>query len=414
MNITMQSIKGLTLDDMKDFLEGSRTVDFDAEGQPVYELMETVLKAQQYRKLTKGQKGTVRRFLVKVTGLSRAQTTRLIARWIETRRILSRPPVRGTFPRRYTSADIALLASVDAAHETLSGPAVRRILWREHNVFEKVGYARLADISASHIYNLRRSLIYRNHRIEVRHTQARQIAIGERRRPDPLGKPGYLRIDTVHQGHHDGKAGPYHINAVDTVTQWEVLGCVETIAENHMLPVLEAILHQFPFRIMGFHSDNGSEYINHKVAAMLEKLRVEFTKSRACRSTDNAQIEGKNGSIVRKYFSYGGLSAEHAELFQKYYTAHFNPYLNFHRPCGFATILIGKGGKRTRRYKAEDYRTPYEKFISLTEWEKHLKPGITPPLLKQQAMCKSDTEAARQMQKAKTALEIKCRRARRT
>ena len=82
MNITMQSIKGLTLDDMKDFLEGSRTVDFDAEGRPVYELMETVLKAQQYRKLTKGQKGTVRRFLVKVTGLSRAQTTRLIARWI--------------------------------------------------------------------------------------------------------------------------------------------------------------------------------------------------------------------------------------------------------------------------------------------------------------------------------------------
>lgn len=165
-----------------------------------------------------------------------------------------------------------LLAAVDAAHETLSGPAVRRILWREHNVYGRAGYERLAGISPSHIYNLRRSLTYRNHRIEVRHTQARQIAIGERRKPDPLGKPGYIRIDTVHQGHHDGKAGPYHVNAVDTVTQWEVLGCVETIAENHMLPVLEAILHQFPFRILGFHSDNGSEYINHRVAAMPEQV----------------------------------------------------------------------------------------------------------------------------------------------
>ena len=412
MKITMQSIRELTRDDMKDFLEGSRTVDFDADGQPVYELMETVLKAQGYRHLSKGQKGIVRRFLVKVTGLSRAQTTRLIARWMETRKILVKSCVRVRFPRRYTSADIALLATVDAAHETLSGPAVRRILWREHNVYGRAGYVRLAGISPSHIYNLRRSLTYRNHRIEVRHTQARQISIGERRKPDPLGKPGYIRIDTVHQGHHDGKAGPYHINAVDTVTQWEVLGCVETIAENHMLPVLEAMLYQFPFRILGFHSDNGSEYINHRVAAMLNKLLVEFTKSRACRSTDNAQIEGKNGSIVRKHFGYGGLFAEHAELYQKFYTAHFNPYLNFHRPCGFATILIGKGGKRTRRYKVADYRTPYEKLVSLPEWGKHLKPGITADLLTQQAMRKSDTEAARQMQKAKITLEAKCRRAR--
>lgn len=115
---------------------------------------------------------------------------------------------------------------------------------------------------------------------------------------------------------------------------------------------------------------------------------------------------------MRKHFSYGGLSAEHAELYQKFYTAHFNPYLNFHRPCGFATILTGKRGKRTRRYKAADYRTPYEKLVSLPEWEKQLKPGITAAMLKQQAMRKSDTEAARQMQKAKNTLEVRCRRAR--
>ena len=123
--------------------------------------------------------------------------------------------------------------------------------------------------------------------------------------PIPKGKPGYLRVDTVHQGQHDGKAGVYHINAVDTVTQWQAIGCVETISERHMIPVLEAILHQFPFRILDFHCDNGSEFINQNVAGMLEKLLIEFTKSRAYRTTDNALVEGKNGATVRKHIGYG-------------------------------------------------------------------------------------------------------------
>jgi hypothetical protein len=78
----------------------------------------------------------------------------------------------------------------------------------------------------------------------------------ERRRPDPQGQPGYLRVDTVHQGDLDGAKGVYHINAVDEVTQWQVMGCTAQIGETWLLPVLEAILDQFPFRIRGFHSDN--------------------------------------------------------------------------------------------------------------------------------------------------------------
>jgi hypothetical protein len=136
--------------------------------------------------------------------------------------------VRRRFARRYTAEDIRLLASVDAAHEDLSGPGVRRILQRESAVFGKPEFRNLADISASHIYNLRDSKTYTGVRVHRTHTQARQVSIGERRKPDPQGQPGYLRVDTVHQGHQDGKAGVYHINAVDTVTQWQVVGCVET------------------------------------------------------------------------------------------------------------------------------------------------------------------------------------------
>jgi transposase InsO family protein len=142
---------------------------------------------------------------------------------------------------------------------------------------------------------------YRQRAAEFTQTRPSPIAIGERRKPDPQNRPGYLRVDTVHQGDWEGEKGVYHINAVDAVTPWEVLGCVARISEQYLLPVLEAMLHQFPFRILGFHADNGSEFVNHSVAGLLHKLLVEFTRSRPNRSTDNALVEGKNGAIVRKH-----------------------------------------------------------------------------------------------------------------
>jgi hypothetical protein len=174
--------------------------------------------------------------------------------------------------------------------------------------------------------------------------------------------------------------------------------------------VLEAILHQFPFRILGFHCDNGSEYINHTVVKLLNKLLVEeFTKSRACRTTDNALVEGKNGAVVRKQIGYGLIGAEHAEAVQKFFTAYLNPYLNFHRPCGFATIAKDKKGKRKRTYRHEDYQTPFEKLTSLKGWQNYLKQGITEQSLSAEAKRKTDTEAAGQMQKAKLVVLAKCR-----
>jgi hypothetical protein len=119
------------------------------------------------------------------------------------------------------------------------------------------------------------------------------------------------------------------------------------ISESYWLPVLEAVLHQFPFRILGFHADNGSEYINHRVAGMLNKLLAEITQSRSYKSQDNALVEGKNGAVIRKHIGWGHIRAEHAETVQKFYTAHFNPYLNDHRPCGFATVRTAANARRS-------------------------------------------------------------------
>jgi hypothetical protein len=411
MTIRMNNLERLTLDEMKEFVKTSRHVSWSAvEPGGAYGLIERVLRAQQYRQRSKGQKGTVRRFLAKITALSRAQLGRLIRRWMDTRRIERKAAQHPSFPRRYTDGDIGSLAELDAAHEDLSGPAVRHLCQRALVVFGDEKFRRLAGISSSHIYNLRRSAAYRKIRVRMVHTQGSKVSIGERRQPDPKGRPGYLRVDTVHQGQHDGKPGVYHLNAVDTVTQWQVVGCTETISEQHLIPVLEAMLHQFPFRILGFHCDNGSEFLNHTVVKLLNKLLVEeFTKSRAYRSTDNALVEGKNGAVVRKQIGYGPIGAEHAEAFQKFYAAYFNPYLNLHRPCGYATITTNSRGKRKRTYRQKDYRTPYEKLASLEIWTDYLKEGITAGMLQRQAEALTDTVAARRMQKAKVSLLARCR-----
>jgi len=319
------------------------------------------------------------------------------------------PYQRHRFRARYTPGDIALLAEVDRAHERLSGPATRRILQREYEQYGKKQYERLAKISVSHLYNLRASARYRNQVAAFEPTRPAAIAIGERRRPEPHGQPGFLRVDTVHQGDWDGAKGVYHINAVDAVTQWQVVGCASKISEAYLLPVLKAVLGQFPFTVMGFHVDNGSEYINHRVAEMLNKLHVEFTKSRACRSQDNALVEGKNGAVIRKLMGYGHIAGEHAEAIGKFYAQHLNPYLNFHRPCGFATVSLDGRGKRRRQYKTEDYRTPFEKLKSLAEAEQSLKPGLSMSELEREARAMSDTECARKMNAAKSRLLLRCK-----
>jgi len=228
----------------------------------------------------KAARGLLRRYVERMTGLSRAQVTRLIARYTATGRVVATVYRRRRFPERYTRADIELLATVDEAHETLSGPATRRILQREFDLYGKPEYARLATISVAHLYNLRHRQRYRERLLNYTKTRPTTVQIGERRKPQPNGQPGFLRLDTVHQGDQPGSGakGIYHINAVDEVTQWEVVGAVERISEAYLEPVLQTMLRQFPFRILGFHSDNGSEFINKTVARLLEKLRVEQTK----------------------------------------------------------------------------------------------------------------------------------------
>ena len=399
----MREGEKLSLEQIRAFLEASDGVGFEANNRrELYEWVNRTLREQSYEKLSRSSKGLVRKYVAKMTGLSRAQVTRLISRYLEGEPVQLSGYRRHRFASRYTRADCELLAGVDEAHGTLSGPATRKILEREFYDFGDARFQRLARISVAHLYNLRRMQAYRQRGISYQPTKPTSVSIGERRRPRPEGRPGYLRVDTVHQGDLDGIKGVYHINAVDEVTQWQVVGAAPQISEAWLMPVLEAMLEQFPFRIRGFHSDNGSEFINHTVAKLLDKLLIEQTKSRPRHCNDNGLAESKNGAVVRKHMGYLHIGSEHAAALQRFYEEHFNPYLNFHRPCGQPELVQSRKGKLKRVYRW--YATPWEKLRSLPGVAGHLKPQLTIAVLDQQAGQHSDTQAAEQMQAAKRKL----------
>jgi transposase InsO family protein len=165
---------------------------------------------------------------------------------------------------------------------------------------------------------------------------------------------------------------------------------------------MEAMLRQFPFRIVNFHSDNGSEFINHTVEKLLNKLLIEQTKSRPRHSNDNGLAEAKNGAVIRKHMGYGHIASEHAEAIHSFYETEFNRYLNFHRPSAVPEIRTDERGKRRSEYNW--YATPWEILRQLPDLARHLREGVTVQDLQRKADRESDTEAAKQMQAAKRSL----------
>ena len=398
--ISVHETEKLSLQQIEQFLLAAKEVRFEAsQREEIYGWVERLLCQQEYMGQGRRARGLLRRYLGKMTGLSRAQLTRLVGRYLATGRVRIKTSHRHRFPTRYTRADIELLAQVDEAHETLSGPATRRIFEREFGHYRKLEFQRLAAISNGHLYNLRRTPHYRQRLKNYQKTRPSPVAIGERRRPDPGGRPGYLRVDTVHQGDAEHARGIYHINAVDEITQWEIVAAVPRISEAYLEPMLAMVLAQFPFVIHGFHSDNGSEFINQTVARLLNKLMIEQTKSRPRHSNDNGLVETKNGAIIRKHMGWGHLQEVHADPIQQFYSAHLNPYLNYHRPGAQADVEVDAKGRIRRRYRR--YQTPLETLLKLPKPQQYLRPGLTVATLERIAGLMSDTEAARRMQQAK-------------
>ena len=129
-------------------LDGSEEVRFEGRNrEEVYGWVNQTLRQQRYEELKRSGRGLVRRYLAKMTGLSRAQITRLVTMYREGEAVQPKPYRRRRFAQRYTREDIELLAEVGDAHEVLSGPATQKILQRAHYDFKEPQYQRLAELS---------------------------------------------------------------------------------------------------------------------------------------------------------------------------------------------------------------------------------------------------------------------------
>src|SRR5690606_34042386 len=395
-----------TVDSLSEFLSGTLAVACAVIGNKdtSYHWIHVEQLRFRYLSCSRSDKGIVIRYLMKVSGYSRQQLTRLVRQYRDTGRIVRIQRTVAGFAHRYTLEDIHLLAAMDERHDTPCGPAVRKLCERAYGVFGQQEYERLATISVRHLCKLRLSTTYHRQRGYFEKTRPRVSPIGARRKPRPNCKPVYIRIGAVHQGDQDKQKGVYHVNAIDEVTQFEVVCSVEKISERYLIPALEQMLDAFPFTLLGFHSDNGSEYINSRVASLLDKLRIEFTKSRSRHSNDNALAESKNAAVVRKQFGYSHIPQRWAALINDFNREHLNPYLNFHRPCFFPETRTDANGKERKVYPYENLMTPYDKLKSLPGAKDCLKPGVTFEILDAVAYQISDNQAAEQLQKARQKL----------
>lgn len=396
-----------TIEQIREFLVGTSDVAFSipADESTLRAFVATVIRRFRYFSLTKAQRGVLFAYRRRLTGYSRQHLSRLIAHYRDTQSLkpLDRAS-RTRFARNYSPEDVTLLAETDSLHHTLSGPVTKVLLIRAFATFGESRFARLSQISVSHLYNLRASDPYRKQRLVWQRTRPSPVAIGIRKAPAPQGLPGSIRIDTVHPGDQDGMKGLYPINAVDIVTQWEPVASVERISEAYRLPVIALLLDGFPFEILGFHSDSGSEYVNHEIARRLEKLRIEFTQSRPRQTNDNALAECKNGAVIRKIMGYSHIPQKHATAINRFYTEVLNPYLNFHQPCYFALDTIDAKGKIQKTYPRDQIMTPWERLKSIPDYRNALKPGITSQALEHEANAMSDNAAAKQVQQARKLL----------
>ncbi len=388
-----------TVEDIANYLKAKERIVFKINNKKeAYKWMENVLVRFRYLGSNKRTKGLIKMYVSAITGYSRAQATRLIKQYVKTGHIRVKVFKRKTFPKKYSREDIHLLAKTDELHNNPNGNALKTTLQRMADIFCDTKFENIKTISVSHIYNIRKTTAYlRINKTYQKTKPTVERTIGERSIPRPFGKPGYIRVDTVHQGDKDGEKGVYHLNTIDEVTQFQIMGSTPFISERYLVPILEKMISFYPFKIIEFHSDNGSEFINKVVCKLLNKLLIRLTKSRARKTTDNALVESKNGSVIRKWIGYGFIGKEYAGNLNSFYSL-FNEYVNFHRPCAFAKQTMDKKGKIKKVYPQSDYSTPYQKLKNIPGYHSYLKDDISPLYIETLALRYTDNQIAELVQ----------------
>lgn len=178
-------------------------------------------------------------------------------------------------------------------------------------------------------------------------------------------KPGFLEADTVaHCGTSMAGMFVYTVNTVDIATGWTEQRAAWGKGEYGVLQAIASIEQSLPFRLRGFDSDNGSEFLNWRLLKYLtnRKRPVQFTRSREYHKDDNAHVEGKNWTHVRQYLGYRRFDHhDYATLFNELYTSEWRLFFNFFLP---SMKLLDKQRIGSRTIKKHDTpKTPFQRVL---------------------------------------------------
>lgn len=266
MEVIMDDSRLNNITEIKEFLKSSKKIVLEIETiEAKYNFIQTTIDKFKYCKLAKHDKKIILLYLKKITGFKKTQMHKLIHRTLK-RKLSRKPYVRHNPNLTYKAYDVKLLEKTDSLHLRLNSLATKEILRREYEIFNNWEYLNISKVSHSHINNLRKTNMYKNSWVNP--TKPSAVNIGTTAPPQNNNLPGSIRVDTVNQNNI------YHINAVDEITQWEVVITVPRITEIFLEDALYELLLQFPFIIFNFHSDRGSEFINKTVVKILNKLLI--------------------------------------------------------------------------------------------------------------------------------------------
>jgi len=175
-------------------------------------------------------------------------------------------------------------------------------------------------------------------------------------------EPGFLQMDLVA---HDGgvSSGDYcqTLDLTDVCTGWAEQAAVLNRAQIWVFQALQDVRERLPFSVLGFDSDNGSEFINHELIRYCEQEGLTFTRSRPYRKNDTCYVEQKNWSVVRRFVGYARFVGDVAcaKLNQLYLA--LRDYNNFFLPSMKLMEKSRDGARVHRRYDRP--QTPYQRLL---------------------------------------------------
>lgn len=185
--------------------------------------------------------------------------------------------------------------------------------------------------------------------------------------------PGFLEADTVaHCGGTIAGSFVYSVNIVDIATGWTEQRAVWGKGQRNVYRAIESIEKSLPFKILGFDSDNGSEFINYHILSYFSKRKrpVQFTRSRPYHKNDNAHIEQKNWTHIRQYLGYLRFdNPAIVDMLSELYENEWRLFFNFFIPSMKLTEKSRIDGKTRKKYDLP--KTPYQRLLESGKFTKY-------------------------------------------